>query len=288
MSTESNNADAFQGNANTASNNVNAFPITIISAAPPTPGTPVWETQEDYDWSAQGTSAVLNNAGTSTLGGKSITAATVGGTPTYTTQNINGQGLVFTIVSGLAGSGGAAFRFDLIPGNYNPGEQVLVEMLFTQTNYTVAGVQQLWGIGAGGHYSQIEWHGVQLQSLAGNITANHNARGFSTAGGARSVTMAAAQPISTDYLVQVWYDGTYASRVAVLEGQTTFLSQPIVGQASPFNGSLDIGNTGCQTAAPQANLNGVFATTLRCICGIGSDEGSFTLRRHRISRPTRM
>lgn len=288
MSTESNNADAFQGNANTASNNVNAFPITIISAAPPTPGTPVWETQEDYDWSAQGTSAVLNNAGTSTLGGKSITAATVGGTPTYTTQNINGQGLVFTIVSGLAGSGGAAFRFDLIPGNYNPGEQVLVEMLFTGAIYTVAGVQQLWGIGAGGHYSQIEWHGVQLQSLAGNITVNHNARGFSTAGGARSVTMAAAQPISTDYLVQVWYDGTFASRVAVLEGQTTFLSQPIVGQASPFNGSLDIGNTGCQTAAPQANLNGVFATTLRCICGIGSDEGSFTLRRHRISRPTRM
>ena len=288
MSTESNNADSFQGNANTASNNVNAFPITIISAAPPTPGTPVWETQEDYDWSAQGTSAVLNNAGTSTLGGKSITAATVGGTPTYTTQNINGQGLVFTIVSGLAGSGGAAFRFDLIPGNYNPGEQVLVEMLFTGAIYTVAGVQQLWGIGSGGHFSQVEWHGVQLQSLAGNITVNHNARGFSTSGGARSVTMAAAQPISTDYLVQIWYDGTYCSRVAVLEGQTTFLSQPVVGQASPFNGSLDIGNTGCQTAAPQANVNGVFAATLRCVCGLGSDEGSFTLARHRISRPTRM
>ena len=120
MSTESNNADSFQGNDNTASNNVNAFPITITSAAPAT--APTWETQEDYDWSAQGTSAVLNNAGTSTMGGKSITASTVGGTPTYTTQNVNGQGLVFTIVSGLAGSGGAAFRFDLIPGNYNPGE----------------------------------------------------------------------------------------------------------------------------------------------------------------------
>jgi hypothetical protein len=288
MSTESNNADAFQGNANTASNNVNAFPITIISAAPPTPGTPIWEAQEDYDWSAQATSAVLTGAGTATLGGKSITNVTVAMSPVYTCQNINGAGLVFDITSGLAAGGGACFRFDLIPGNYNPGEQVLVEMLFTQVTYDFANTQMLWGIGAGGHYSQIEWHGLQLQSLAGNITANHNARGFSTAGGARSVTMAAAQPISTDYLIQVWYDGTYASRVAVLEGQTTFLSQPIVGQASPFNGSLDIGNTGCQTAAPQANLNGVFATTLRCICGIGTEEGQFTLKRHRISRPTRM
>jgi len=288
MSTESSNADAFQGNDNTASNNVNAFPITIISSTPPTPGTPVWETVEDYDWSAQATSAVLNNAGTSTMGGKSITSSTVGGTPTYTTQNVNGSGLVFTIISGLAGSGGAAFRFDLVPGNYNPGEQVLLEMLFTGTIYTVAGVQQIWGIGSGGHFSQVEWHGVQLISQAGNVTVNHNARGFSTAGGARSVTMASAQPISTDYLVQVWYDGTFASRVAVLEGQTSFLSQPVVGAAAPFNASLDIGNTGCQTAAPQANLNGVFATVLRCVCGIGSDEGSFTLKRHRISRPTRM
>ena len=290
MSTESNNADVFQGNTTTptASNNVNAFPITIISSTPPAPGTPVWETVEDYDWSAQATSTVLNNAGTATMGGKSITSSTVGGTPTYTTQNVNGSGLVFTIVSGLAGSGGAAFRFDLVPGNYNPGEQVLVEMLFTGASYTVAGVQQLWGIGAGGHFSQVEWHGVQLQSLAGNITVNHNARGFSTSGGARSVTMAAAQPISTNYLVQVWYDGTYCSRVGVLEGQTSFLSQPIVGQSSPMNGSLDIGNTGTQTAAPQANLNGVFASVLRCVCGIGSDEGSFTLKRHRISRPTRM
>ena len=161
-------------------------------------------------------------------------------------------------------------------------------MLFTQTNYTVAGVQQLWGIGSGGHFSQVEWHGLQIQSLAGNVTTNHNARGFSTSGGARSVTMAAAQPISTNYLVQIWYDGTYCSRVAVLEGQTTFLSQPVVGAAAPFNVALDIGNVGTQTAAPQANVSGVFATTLRAVCGIGSDEGSFTLKRHRISRPTRM
>jgi hypothetical protein len=287
MSTESSNADAFQGNDNTASNNVNAFPITIISSTPPVTA-PVWETVEDYDWSAQATSTVLTGAGTATMGGKSITNVTVSSTPTYTTQNVNGSGLVFTIVSGLAGSGGSAFRFDLVPGNYNPGEQVLVEMLFTGVSYTVTGVQQLWGIGAGGHYSQVEWHGVQLQSLAGNITANHNARGFSTSGGARSVTMAADQPISTDYLVQVWYDGTFCSRVAVLEGQTTFLSQPVVGAASPFNASLDDGHTGCQTAAPQADLLGVFASTLRCVCGIGTDEGGFTLKRHRISRPTRM
>jgi hypothetical protein len=290
MSTESNNVDAFQGNTTTptASNNVNAFPITIISSTPPTPSAPVWETVEDYDWSAQATSTVLTGAGTATMGGKSITNVTVSSTPTYTTQNVNGSGLVFTIVSGLAGSGGSAFRFDLVPGNYNPGEQVLVEMLFTGVSFTVTGVQQLWGIGAGGHYSQVEWHGVQLISQTGNITADHNARGFSTSGGARSVTMAADQPISTDYLVQVWYDGTFCSRVAVLEGQTTFLSQPVVGAASPFNASLDDGHTGCQTAAPQADLLGVFATTLRCVCGIGTNEGGFTLRRHRISRPTRM
>ncbi len=287
MSIESNNADAFQGNLTTASNNASAFVTTVITTIPSPPSPPTWELIEDYDWSAQATSAVLNNVGTSTLGGKSITTATVGGTPTYTTQNINGQGLVFTIASGLAGTGGASLRFDLIPGNYNPGEQVLMEMLFSQVNYTVTGVQQLWGIGAGGHFSQVEWHGLQIVSLAGNVTTNHNARGFSTAGGARTITLAAAQPISTNYLVQVWYDGTFASRVAVLEGQTTFLSQPIVGQAAPFNAALDIGNTGCQTAAPQANPNGVFATILRCICGIGSDEGSFCLKRHRISRPTR-
>jgi hypothetical protein len=286
MSTTSNNYDIFLGGTGTSSNNASAFPLLV--SAPPSPTAPVWETVEDYDWSAQATSTVLTGAGTATMGGKSITNVTVSSVPTYTTQNVNGSGLVFTIVSGLAGSGGAAFRFDLIPGDYNPGEQVLLEMLFTGASYTVAGVQQLYGIGSGGHYSQNEWHGVQLQSQAGNITANHNARGYSTSGGARSVTMASAQPISTDYLVQVWYDGTYCSRVGVLEGQTSFLSQPVVGAAAPMNALLDIGNTGTQTAAPQANENGVFSSALRCICGIGTDEGSFTLKRHRISRPTRM
>lgn len=288
MSTESNNADAFQGSITTSSNNASAFVTTVISSIPSPPSPPAWELVEDYDWSAQATSAILNNAGTAVIGGKSVTAATVGGTPTYTTQNIIGQGLKFHIVSGLAGSGGSSFRFDFTPGDYLPGEQVLVEMLFSNVTYTVAGVQMLLGIGAGGHFSQVEWHGVQIVTLAGNVTANHNARGFSTAGGARTVIMAPAQPVSTDYLVQIWYDGSFSSRVAMLEGQTTFLTQPVVGQASPFSALLDIGNTGCQTAAPQANTNGVFSTTFRCICGIGSDEGQFTLKRHRISRPTRM
>lgn len=284
MPNTSNNYDIFFGGTGTASNNASAFPITV--SAPPTPT--VWETIEDYDWSAQATSAVLNGAGTSVMGGKSVTGVTVGGTPVYTTQNINGQGLVFTIVSGLAASGGAVCRFDLVPANYNPGEDLLLEMLFTGVSFTVAGVQQIWGIGSGGHYSQVDFHGIRATSLAGNTTANHEARGYSTAGGARTVTLAAAQPISTDYLVQVWYDGTYCSRVAVLEGQTTFLPQPVVGAAAPFDAALDIGNVGVQTAAPQANVNGVFATTLRCIIGIGIDEGAFTLKRHRISRPTRM
>ena len=287
MSTTSNNYDIFLGGTGTSSNNASSFPL-LVSAPTPPPTAPVWETIEDYDWSAQATSTVLTGAGTATMGGKSITASTVAGTSTYTTQNVNGSGLVFTIVSGLAGSGGAAFRFDLIPADYNPGEQVLLEMLFTGASYTVAGVQQLYGIGSSGHYSQGEWHGVQLQSQSGNTTVNHNARGYSTSGGARSVTMASAQPISTDYLVQVWYDGTYCSRVGVLEGQTTFLSQPVVGATAPMNALLDIGNVGTQTAAPQANLSGVFSSVLRCICGIGTDEGSFTLKRHRISRPTRM
>ena len=267
---------------------VRPYPVGKPSVVTTITTLPTWETVEDYDWSAQATSGVLTGAGTSTMGGKSITTSTVGGTPTYTCQNINGSGLVFDIASGLAGSGGSAFRFDLIPGNFYSGEEVLVEMLFTQVAFDVTGVQMLWGIGSGGHYSQVEWHGLQIQSLAGNVTTNHNARGFSTSGGARSVTLASAQPISTDYLIQIWYDGTYASRVAVLEGQTTFLSRPVIGQAAPFNVALDVGNTGCQTAAPQANLNGVFASTLRCVAGIGTDEGTFCLKRHRISRITRM
>jgi hypothetical protein len=288
MSTESSNADAFQGNDNTASNNVNAFPITIISSTPPTPSAPVWETVEDYDWSAQATSTVLTGAGTATMGGKSITNVTVSSTPTYTTQNVNGSGLVWDVTAGFAAGGGAVFRFDLIPADYNPGEQVLLEMLITGATWDFANANFFWGIGAGGHYSQVEWHGLQMQAVAGLTTVNHIARGFSTSGGARSVTIAAAQPISTNYLVQIWYDGTFCSRVAVVEGQTTFLSQPVVGAAAPFNAALDTGHTGCSTAAPQADLLGVFASTLRCICGGGTEEGGFTLKRHRISRPTRM
>jgi hypothetical protein len=287
MSTTSNNYDIFLGGTSTSSNNASAFPL-LVSAPTPPPTAPVWETVEDYDWSAQSTSTVLTGAGTATMGGKSITASTVGGSPTYTTQNVNGSGLVFTIASGLAGSGGAAFRFDLIPANYNPGEQVLLEMLITGATWDFANANFFWGIGAGGHYSQVEWHGLQMQAVAGLTTVNHIARGFSTSGGARSVTIAAAQPISTNYLVQIWYDGMYCSRVAVVEGQTTFLSQPVVGAAAPFNAAFDIGHTGCSTAAPQADLLGVFASTLRCICGGGTEEGGFTLKRHRISRPTRM
>ena len=289
MSTESNNADAFQGNTTTptASNNVNAFPITIISSTPPVTA-PVWETVEDYDWSAQATSTVLTGAGTSTMGGKSITNVTVSSTPTYTTQNVNGSGLVWDVTAGFAAGGGAVFRFDLIPADYNPGEQVLLEMLITGAAWDFANANFFWGIGAGGHYSQVEWHGLQMQAVAGLATVNHIARGFSTSGGARTVTIAAAQPISTNYLVQIWYDGMYCSRVAVVEGQTTFLSQPVVGAAAPFDAAFDDGHTGCSTAAPQADLDGVFASTLRCICGGGTEEGGFTLKRHRISRPTRM
>jgi hypothetical protein len=222
------------------------------------------------------------------MGGKSVTAATVGGVPTYQTQVVNGQGLVFTISAGLASSGGASFRFDLVPANFNPGEQLLLEMLISDVSFSVTGVLMLFGIGSGGHYSLVEWQGYLIRSLSGNVTTNHEARGYSTSGGARTVTVAAAQPISTDYLVQVWYDGTYASRVGVVEGQTTFLDRPVIGAAAPFDVALDVGTTGCQTTSPAANATGVFASTLRCICGVGSDEGSFALRRYRLSRPTRM
>lgn len=266
-------------------------PATGASGGPSSGGTVYqnqWITVEDFDWESQATSAALVGVGTATMGSKSVTNATVGGTPVYQSQVVNGQGLVFTISSGLAGSGGASFRFDLGPANYNPGEQLLLELLISDVSYSVAGVLQMFGIGSGGHYSLVEWQGVLLRSLAGNVTANHESRGYSTAGGARAAVLAAAQPISTDYLVQIWYDGTYASRVGVVEGQTTFLDRPVIGAVVPFDVALDVGTTGCQTAAPQANANGVFASTLRCICGLGSDEGAFALRRHRLSRPTRM
>lgn len=266
-------------------------PVTGASGGP-TPGSNTisnaWVTVEDFDWTTQSTSSALVGVGTATMGGKSVTNATVGGTPTYQTQVVNGQGLVFTISAGLAGTGGASCRFDLVPANFNPGEQLLLEMLISDVSFTVAGVLHLFGIGSGGHYSLVEWQGVLIRSLAGNVTTNHESRGYSTSGGARTAVLAAAQPISTDYLVQVWFDGTYASRVGVVEGQTTFLNRPVVGAAAPFDVALDVGNTGCQTTAPAANANGVFASTLRCVCGIGSDEGSFALRRYRLSRPTRM
>jgi hypothetical protein len=100
-----------------------------------------------------------------------------------------------------AAGGGAAFRFDLIPADYNPGEQVLLEMLITGATWDFANANFFWGIGAGGHYSQVEWHGLQMQAVAGLTTVNYIARGLSTSGGARSVTIAAAQPISTNYLL---------------------------------------------------------------------------------------
>lgn len=266
-------------------------PNTGASGGPSSGGTVylnTWTTVDEVDWETQATSTALIGVGTATMGGRSVTNATVGGTPTYQTQCVNGQGLVFTISSGLAASGGASLRFDLGAANANPGESLLLELLISDVSFSTAGVLQLFGIGSGGHYSLIEWQGVMLRSLAGNVTTNHESRGYSTAGGARTVVLAAGQPISTDYLVQVWYDGTYASRVGVVEGQTSFLPQPVVGDAAPFDAALDVGTTGCQTAAPQANANGVFSSTLRCICGIGSDEGSFALRRHRLSRQTRM
>lgn len=288
MSTESNNVDVFQGNAITSSNNVNAFPVTIVSSTPPSPTPPVWETIEDFDWTAQATSAVLTGTGSATIGGKLINQLVVAGTPTMNTQCVNGTGLVHT-ATGLAGSGGSAIRWDLIPGNFNIGEPVLLEMLYTGVTYNTTGTLHCWGMGSGGHYSQVEWLGVQSQAIAGLTTANHIARAFSTAGGSRTITMAAAQPVSTNYLVQVWYDGAYSARVAMIEGQTTFLSQPIIGQSSPFNGSLDTGicGTGGSTS-PQVSLNGIFATTMRCIIGVATQNGSFTMKRYRLSRPTRM
>jgi hypothetical protein len=266
-------------------------PATGASGGP-TPGSNTisnaWVTVEDFDWTTQSTSSALVGVGTATMGGKSVTNATVAGVPTYQTQVVNGQGLVFTISAGLSGSGGASCRFDLVPANFNPGEQLLLEMLISDVSFSATGLTQLFGIGSGGHYSLVEWQGVLLRSLAGNVTTNHESRGYSTSGGARTVTVAAAQPMSTDYLVQVWYDGTYASRVGVVEGQTTFLNRPVVGAAAPFDVALDVGTTGCQTAAPAANADGLFASTLRCICGLGSYAGSFALRRYRLSRPTRM
>jgi len=285
MPNTSNNYDIFLGSTSTNSNNANAFPITT-SVGPTYVST--WNTIEDYDWSTQTTSAILTGAGSLSMGGKTVTNALVGSTPTYTSQVINGQGLVFTCTA-LAGSGGASFRFDLPVASFNPGEEILLEMLFSSVSYVANGTQHLWGIGSSGHYSQGEWHGVNPQSTTLNTVATHQARGFSTTGGARTVNLSTAQPLSTDYIAQVWFDGSYSSRVAMLEAQTTFLSQPVIGNAAPFNALLDVGITGTGgSVAPATSLNGVFSSTLRCICGVGTQNGSFTLKRHRISRVTRM
>ena len=111
MANSSNNVDNFIGNANTSSNNAAAFAETVSGGGGPTLAS--WTTVDELDWTTVATSAVLSGAGSAAIGPKTITNATVGGTPNYQTQAVNGQGLVFTIISGLAGSGSACFRYDL-------------------------------------------------------------------------------------------------------------------------------------------------------------------------------
>jgi hypothetical protein len=284
MPNTSNNYNAFYGGTGTTSNNASAFADTVSS------GTTLatWNTIEDYDWSAQTTSAVLTGAGSAVMGGKTVTNVLVGSTPTYTSQVVNGQGLVFTVTA-LAGAGGAAFRFDLATASFNPGEEILLELLVSTASFGAVGTQLFMGQGSSGHYSQGDWHGAQITSLAGNVTTNHAVRGYATTGGARTVNVATGVAVSTDYLVQVWFDGSYASRIGIADAQTTLLPQPVIGAATPFDANLDVGLNGTSAAiTPAISLNGVFSSALRCIIGVGVQNGNLTLKRHRLSRVTRM
>lgn len=265
-------------------------PNTGASGGPPASSVAnSWVTIEDYQWDQQATSTALVGAGTAVMGGKSITNALVSGTPTsYQSQVVNGQGLVWTSV---ATTGGAIMRFDLVPGNYNPGEQILVEYAITGIASNIANLQLYWGIGSGTHYSQSEWHGIQTATLTGGLLQNYSVRGYSTAGGARSTTILTNQSTAvTSCIVQIWFDGSYMSRVGIKPNSSTLPLQPIVGNASPFDATMSAtANTGTGgSVAPTLDLGGCFSTTLRAELGFLQQNSTFALKRHRISRPVRM
>jgi len=254
---------------------------------PPSTGNS-WVTIEDFDWTQQATSAALVGAGTATMGGKSVSNTLISGVPTYQTQCVNGTGLLFTGTA--AGAGGAVFRYDLDATQVNPGEPFLLELLLGSVNFVGGANTQFYaGYGTSGHISQGEWNGSYVLVNAG-LDTNMISRGYSSVGGARTVTIGFGKPQSTDYLVQVWYDGGAMGRLGSKHAQTTFLAQPLIGSATPFAAGMNYGTTGTGGAITPTNadLRGIISNPIRVICGFSINSLTFALKRHRFSRPVRM
>lgn len=286
MPTESNNVFNFQGNTNTSSNNANAFELTVGSSGPTLS---TWNVVDDFDWTAQSTSSLLTGAGTITVGGKSVVVSTIGTPAANTTQVVNGSGLVHT-GGGTAGAGGTSVRWDAGFASFNPGEEILLEVVVGGVFFNSINCVHSFGLGSGTNFSNLDWLGGQiLSNAAGSVLVNHIVRGYSTGGGARTFSMATNVATNTDYIIQIWYDGQYSARVGIADGFTSLLPQPVLGAVAPFDANFDIGNAGTGAAvAPSASIAGIFGSALRASMGIANQAGGWTIKRTRLSRPTRM
>jgi hypothetical protein len=286
MPNTSNNYDIFLGGAGTSSNNANAFPLTTGGGGS---GLSTWEVVDDTDWTAQATSTLLTGAGTIVVGSKSVIVSTIGTPAANTTQVVNGSGLVHT-GGGTAGSGGTSVRWDVGPSNFNPGEEILLEVVVGNVFFNSINCFHCFGLGSGTNFSNLDWLGGEILSNAsGSVLVNHIVRGYSTGGGARTFSMATNVTTNTNYVVQIWYDGQYSARVAIADGFTDLLPQPVIGATAPFDANFDIGNAGTGAAvAPTASVAGIFGSALRASMGIAQQAGGWTIKRTRLSRPTRM
>jgi hypothetical protein len=284
--TSSANAYAFVGDSITSSKNADAFPI--VTASSPSPSTNQWNTVDEVDWSAQASTAVLNNSGTTTIGGKTITAYLVGGTGVFTTQCINGFGIVFTCVSGQAGSGSCGFRYDLDTSLFNVGEPMLVDYVVSGISAWGTDGNVLGGIGNGNNFSNGEHYGVTGAATAGPALALQ-ARRYSTAGGVATANMATGVTQPTDMAFQILYMGNVGAFVACKSGATDYMARPVIGAASPFDATGVAGSIGSDSRSPVAVASEViFGTTMRFILGVGTRNMSVNLKKVRMSRMTRM
>ncbi len=249
-----------------------------------------WSTVDELDWMAQATSSVLSGAGSAVMGGRTVTTYTVGGTPTYTAQVVNGTGLVFNVSAGLAGTGSCGFRYDLDTTLFNTGEPILVDYVIGNVTAwgTDGNVQS--GVGSGNNFSNGEHYGVNPTAAAGPV-CNLLARRYSTVGAASTVTMTGGASIAqpTSFSAQVLYMGNVGAFVACKAGSTDYLTRPVLGNASPFDATAVTGSLGSDARSPSASASEViFGSTFRFIAGIGGRNMNMELKKVRLSRMTRM
>jgi hypothetical protein len=286
MAISSNNVDNFIGNSNTSSNNANAFPVTVGSSGPTLAS---WNTVDELDWTTVATSAILSGAGSAVIGPKTVTNATVGGVPVYQTQAVNGQGLVFTIISGLAGSGSACFRYDLDTTLFQPGEMILVDLVISGITDMGSSGTQIWGFGNGANFAAGEWYGTQVVATSATLETAY-VRRESASGGVVSQALQTGITQNANWAVQILYDGYVGAWTNMKEGATDYLTRPAIGSATPWAaGSGYIGHSGTTSAIAIGSgfQQGQFGTTMRIICGCGTVNTDMTLVKHRLSRLTR-